>query len=320
MDEDFNRRAAQMDEDFNRRAAQMDEDFNRRAAQMDEDFQKAIENPSNTFDEEDYNFFSTPLNTTNNNKPNNSTNKNRPNNQTLNDMRNISQSEITNTINTLEEMRRIQLERAKAFTEDNINSLCGEQKYCKKYVDLLKRFGYSWDDAVTLTKRQKDYKQAIYNIKYTRMDFAPGILEHFEESDIKEISSFEEAKAYLLDMPLTKYSLYEVVYKLSTFHKQTKQQEKDFLKDIVKPQQEGQGKKPFIKPLINYEQKRLQEKHFMKALIKILDNTTEGCPKELDVNNYGLNNFCVITGRKNPILDIELFTSIRSLDEAIRGK
>ena len=137
--------------------------------------------------------------------------------------------------------------------------LCNGDKYCKTYGDILHKSNVPLEKIVSLIKNTTNYKVALYKLKYMYRNGALGVLRIVEQSEIEKLSSFEQVKDYILDMPLIDYSLSFAVNRLEKYYQGTK-----------------------------------EEKSFVKSFIKILEKT-ETCPVNLDIENYGLDNFCTLS-------------------------
>ena len=143
---------------------------------------------------------------------------------------------------------------------NDFDCVCGDDEYCKTHAQLLQKFGVSWDKIVNSLKNKENQKKALYKDKYfATTPFAEAKVNALEREEIKQLSSFEEVKDYVLDMPIKEQSLQYVADKLDSYYQGTK-----------------------------------EEKAFIKSLIKALDKS-EACPKDLDLETFGLENFCFLS-------------------------
>lgn len=138
-------------------------------------------------------------------------------------------------------------------------NICNGDKYCKTYGDILHKSNVPLEKIVSLIKNNTNHKVALYKLKYMYKNGALGVLRIVEQAEIEKLSSFEQVKDYILDMPLIDYSLSFAVNRLEKYYQGTK-----------------------------------EEKTFVKSFIKVLEKT-ETCPVNLDIENYGLNNFCTLS-------------------------
>ncbi len=143
---------------------------------------------------------------------------------------------------------------------NDFDSVCGEDEYCKTHAQLLQKLNKSRNEIVNSLKDKQGQKQALYKSKYmlTTPSTEPKVTS-LERQEIENLSSFDEVKDYVLDMPVKQSSLLRIARKLDSFYQRTK-----------------------------------EEKAFIKAFIKALDKS-EACPYNLDVENFGLENFCFLS-------------------------
>lgn len=144
--------------------------------------------------------------------------------------------------------------------ENDFDCVCGDNKYCKTHAQLLQRFNVSWDNIVNGLKDKDNQKKALYKDKYfATTPYAEAQVKALEQKEIAKLSSFNEVKNYVLDMPVKEDSLQNIARKLDNYYQGTK-----------------------------------EEKAFLKSFIKVLDKS-EACPKDLDLETFGLENFCFLS-------------------------
>ena len=149
---------------------------------------------------------------------------------------------------------------ASVCPENDFDCVCGNDKYCKTHAQLLQKVNIAWDQIINALKDKKGQKQALYKSKYVlTTPYADAQVIALEQKEIAKLSSFNEVKNYALDMPVKEETLKSVARKLD-----------------------------------NYCQGTKEEKTFIKSFIKALDKS-EACPYDLDVETFGLENFCFIS-------------------------
>lgn len=149
---------------------------------------------------------------------------------------------------------------ASVCPENDFDCVCGNDKYCKTHAQLLQKVNIAWDQIINALKDKKGQKQALYKSKYVlTTPYADAQVIALEQKEIAKLSSFNEVKNYALDMPVKEETLKSVARKLDNYYQGTK-----------------------------------EEKTFIKSFIKALDKS-EACPYDLDVETFGLENFCFIS-------------------------
>ncbi len=149
---------------------------------------------------------------------------------------------------------------ASVCPENDFICVCGDNKYCKTHAKIMLKTKFQWDKIVKALKDKENYRQALYKRKWMLTQPYGNIhVETVEKSEIQQLSSFEEVKDYIMGVPLLDNSLQAAAEKLAQYYQKTK-----------------------------------EEKAFIKNLIKVLDNI-ETCTYDLDVNNYGFDNFCTLS-------------------------
>ena len=115
----------------------------------------------------------------------------------------------------------------------------------------------------------------------------------FEEASVK----LQNIKNYKLTLYKMKYS--EIVFDIETDKSgliRSVKDAEDFLMDM--PTNEMNLSRA-LNRIIKYYKGTPEERDFIMDIIPVLENL-KFCPKNLDVNNYGLHNFCIIPEGRTP--------------------
>jgi hypothetical protein len=110
-----------------------------------------------------------------------------------------------------------------AYNEDNksfvdtLDELCKGNKYCNANVILLSLFTDSKKTIKAALSKETDPKQALYVTKYNMLKdenkfLYVYLLEHYQ---ISKLSTYQEVKDFLDDMPLTNQGFSEAVAKMT---------------------------------------------------------------------------------------------------------
>ncbi len=144
--------------------------------------------------------------------------------------------------------------------DNDIDCVCGDNKYCQTHAKIMKRLT-KWTVVVTNLKDKENHKQYLYEEKWklTNQINRSDLVAEIEKSEIQELYSFKKIQDYITDMPLTKEAFRFALRRMQLYTKDSQK----------------------------------EEGVFIQALGKAVEKS-EDCPKNLSVNNYGLDNFCTL--------------------------
>ena len=177
--------------------------------------------------------------------------------------------------------------------EAEIKAICKDDKYCLEYAEFI-AFPEEWKDLpyddtfenlVEVLKNDviKKPKQELYNLKYksstNHFVLAKATLIEFEASKLKKLTTFDEIKEYVLDMPLTYSSFISALKKMKTTARS--KEELDFVDSFIK---KYSGK------LFRQDYENFKEADFVESI----KSSNPFCPESLIVDNYGYDNLCIL--------------------------
>lgn len=205
----------------------------------------------------------------------------------------ITTSAFAQEINIEEEYAKF--EEAKGKVVASIKNICKGDAYCEDYAVLLAKTSPSMKEVNAKLTAERDYKQALYNIKYAMAkNREKGMYVEFVEFDrILNLSTFIEAQIFLTDIPLTKRG-YDFAFAM--LEKATDSEEKfDTIKQMV---EKIYGKDPANYPIsING---RGDYVYLMRNAIN--EFKINQCPENFNVKNYYKDDkMCFILNWFSPI-------------------
>ena len=165
--------------------------------------------------------------------------------------------------------------------EDEIKEICKNDKYCIEYAAILPMLGFKSDELIYELRDIKDYKQELYNLKYslsTNSELYYGFL-FFDSLRIYAMTEFDQMKESIIDMPMTPVFFVGILKKMKSATKSEK--DKKFLDSLLK---KYTGK---LFPQ-NFEEIDIT------AFSDFIKSNAPFCPKDLNVNDYGFDSLCFL--------------------------